>query len=110
MTDTPTSRVPLAARIVLSVLALGVLGYWALISYVLFAIGCSDEYCTGGVWSHDRWRYTAQFLFVAPAATVGIAGLALGFTHRQELARRLLAVAAAVGLGWLVVVLGSGTF
>ena len=110
MTRTPSAAVPLPVRVLLSIVAAGVLGYWALFSFVLFAIGCSDEYCDGGAWSHDRWRYTLQFLVVAPAAAAGVAGLVLGFTHRQQLAWRLLAVAAAVGLLWLVAVFGFSAF
>lgn len=110
MTGTPTGRLPLALQIALSVVALGVLGYWTLFSFALFAIGCSDDHCSGGVWSQDRWRYTAQFLVVAPAAAAGAAGLALGFTRRRALATRLLLASAAVGLAWLVVVLGFGAF
>lgn len=101
---------PMAARVIVSLVALGVLGYWALWSFALFAIGCSDDYCTGGAFGRDRLRYTLQFLLAAPAVAAGVVGLALGFTSRRQLAARLLGITAVIALLWVVWVLGFGGF
>jgi hypothetical protein len=90
-----------------TLLAVGVIGLWLLFSLILWGFRC-DENC--GVGDAESWRWTGQFVLAALGGSLGIAGLASGFTSRWRMSLLLLGLSAVCALYWITWVLGSGTF
>lgn len=93
----------LALRAVLSLLALPLLGFWLLYAYYLAVVRCGDT-CSGQTEVSGRWEYIGQFYVAASCIIAGLVGLVLGFTRARALSRRLIQVACAGGLVWVVLV------
>lgn len=95
------------ARAAVSLGATAGLAYLLLIAVVLAVIECGDS-CSEG-YAGD-WRYKAQLVLATTGVVLGLLALGLGFTRRTRTYRALLALAVGCVLGWLLWVLGFGSF
>lgn len=95
-------------RALVSVAALVAIGYWVLVALVIAALKCDDT-CGGA--ELDHWGWTGQVILAATGGLLGIVALIMGFGSKfRRTYRALLAVSAALAMGWVIWVLGSGEF
>ena len=96
-----------AARVLLSLPVVAVIGCWLLFAFYLGAFRCGDN-CSGG--DAEHWRYPAQLLLAGSGALMALTALVRGFTRPDRTYRWLLALAAGCALAWFIWVVGLGSF